>query len=37
MFIGFVHRQCLNHLLASRLKEEETEEDEVINKAVIKE
>jgi hypothetical protein len=37
MFIGFVHGQCLNHLLASRLKEQEIEEDEVINKEVIKE
>jgi hypothetical protein len=31
ILVGFVYRQYLNHILPSRLKEEESEEDQVFD------
>jgi hypothetical protein len=33
---SFVYRQYLNHILPSRLKEEESEEDQVLTKMIFK-
>jgi hypothetical protein len=35
--VGLVHRQCLNHLLVSRLNEDGNKEDYVMTKVLFKE